>query len=228
MGVDEGRDEREQAGDQVQAAPGGRAKPDVSQAPESRAERDEQQRRGQVAGRDPRAAEQGEDPRQEAARTRRDADKPIGEGGVASEEQREPADEEPLDVHEHGPLVGACGLVDEQQGAVLRLLHVGEVVVDVLDLEEEAEETGPARRLVPRQEVGRRGQGGQQRPDQKHGAGGGHGRTAGCHPLLQSTPDGPQARRAGRECPRANGAAIVDLVRGFRAALQRANLRPSR
>jgi hypothetical protein len=62
-------------------------------------------------------------------------------------------------------------LVPEPQGAVLRLLDEGEVVVLVVGVEEEADEGGAGGSVERGPQVGQTGEGGEQNPGQENGSG---------------------------------------------------------
>ena len=88
-----------------------------------------------------------------------DSEQAVGEEEPASAEQRAQAsDEPPLEVDEGGRVLLEQDAVLEQEGAVLGLLRVAEVVVEVVAVVEGADEGPPGRRVESGHHVGREGE----------------------------------------------------------------------
>ncbi len=110
---------------------------------------------------------------------------PVGEERPAAHEPGEPAHGPPLEVDELGPAVrGRLELVAEQEGAVLRLLRVGDVVVEVVDPVEGAGEDAPGGRVERGAQVESPRPRRQEQPDESDGPPPRHGADANMRPRM--------------------------------------------
>ncbi len=96
-----------------------------------------------------------------------EAEETVGEKGTPSEQSGQPADREPLEVDEDWREQGDASLLRKTSCATLGLLDRAEVVVEVVDVVEGADERGPSGRREPGAEQQSDRDGGEQQPDQQ-------------------------------------------------------------
>ena len=147
VGIGQEAHEGKEPGEEVLAVGGRPTGEREEQASEPPAQADEEERRQSVGGAHPRSLEPlvGDD---EEAQGGHDSEEAVGQEQVpASQSAAQGSHEPPLEVDESGGVIAQDRLVGEQERAVLRLLRVAQVVVEVVDEVEGAEEGLPGGRV---------------------------------------------------------------------------------
>jgi hypothetical protein len=168
VGVGEDLHEGEGGHREVHAARGGQIRELEEQPAEAPGAGDESESGHPVRGGHARPGQPAFHPRHEGEGGD-EGEEPIGEKGTPPEREGDLAERPPLEVHELHPRARRLEeLVSEEEGAVLRLLDVGGVVVEIVDPVEGAGEDPPRGRVQRRSEVEAAGPEGEEERHEQH------------------------------------------------------------